>query len=816
MADLLKNSGFEGITTPGGWTRVTYYGTEYGEIYVPDGWVAWWEEGKYRRPEMKVIPNQAPFLVPSRIRSGNWALQSFTFYGRQHAGYYQVVTGLTPGATYEFSAHAHAWSTTDGMVGTDDAHCSAGIGCEPRYLTDAEVPPLNGNPENDAIGNFTFQVGVQFTNPDPFYQVAWGERAHIYNGYFKVPPIRFIAPANGQVVVYLRAESLWEFRTSDAYWDDAELVEVESPAPEPQRGDPRIQYARTYILMPPDASIEWVLEAINNGGWNETRFTIGGSADDAALGDLDYRRIIALNPDMWADDLQAFFEEYYPGIIYVPVTATLGTLGRKLREALDLPIILLWQKDLPWRDVHYGGGLCDTIGNKGCWITDGAMGQRYLGIDPNATPLTVDAAVGAGGYASCRMLWSAMKAHLGLEVLKSTKSVVEAKAHLDSGGICFVEVLPTSMEHFVMVTRYEGNRYWMYDPLKPVEGWLDEHYQGAESWRLIRSAVTPPVTNLPHIYGVHEDCEKEAALLMCESGVQGHIVFTEGIGDDPNAFSGRDYNADTLGHILKDAHIAIARLNYGYGSSGTVPPPEQYGNFVTRVKNFVAQSQGCNIWIIGNEQNNPREWPGNDDGRGGIAITPEGYAALFNSCYVAIHEVQPSAIVMPGAVDGYNAQIGYSAPEYMRRLWAAIKKADAICMHAYTHGPNKALITAETKFGDAPMQGVYYDFLNFESLRAKLPQWAWKLPIYITETNHLYLEDSPNPQPPTFGWLDVQTGWIQEMYRFVDSWNRVHAQQIRCACLYRWPPIDAWVIHRKQNIIADFTGALKKGYRPYA
>jgi hypothetical protein len=86
------------------------------------------------------------------------------------------------------------------------------------------------------------------------------------------------------------------------------------------RGDPRVQYERTYVLLPPDADSSWAL-AVVEATWNQRHYTIGGSADDAGIGDLDVRRVIAVNPQKWSDNLQAFFEEHYPGIEYVPVSA---------------------------------------------------------------------------------------------------------------------------------------------------------------------------------------------------------------------------------------------------------------------------------------------------------------------------------------------------------------------------------------------------------------------------------------------------------------------------------------------------------------
>lgn len=92
------------------------------------------------------------------------------------------------------------------------------------------------------------------------------------------------------------------------------------PYLDPVRGSPRQPYARTYVLLPPGADAAWA-QAVVEATWDAHRFTIGGSADDAGIGDLDFRRVIAVNPGGWGDDLRAFFEWTYPGVIYVPVAA---------------------------------------------------------------------------------------------------------------------------------------------------------------------------------------------------------------------------------------------------------------------------------------------------------------------------------------------------------------------------------------------------------------------------------------------------------------------------------------------------------------
>lgn len=86
-------------------------------------------------------------------------------------------------------------------------------------------------------------------------------------------------------------------------------------------GLPREQYPRTYVLLPPGADREWVEAILSSGAWDRYRWTIGGSADDAGIGALDVRTVIAINPNLWPGDLAQFFQTHYPGLRYIPIEA---------------------------------------------------------------------------------------------------------------------------------------------------------------------------------------------------------------------------------------------------------------------------------------------------------------------------------------------------------------------------------------------------------------------------------------------------------------------------------------------------------------
>lgn len=316
MTNLLANPGFEG-----NWWRKTHTGQEYGEIFVPEGWTAWWKEGLpvphdpdnhvgYGRPEMQVINAEPPFLDPPRVDSGNRALKFFTFYRIHEAGLYQVVA-TTANRRYGLSLMAHAWSASlDDPHESDDAPGAFYAVEGTAGLTDAQR-------------NFTFCVGVDRTGgTDPWAPtVEWGKGAHIYNVYARVPTLEFTATVP-QTTIFLRSSVLWPFKHCDAYMDSAELVEIDAPGPSCQ---PREDFHCVYALIPPEHGFEWF--EVLRPEWEAHRFTIGGSADHAAyMPGVSKRTVLALNPAEWPGNLLEFFSEYYPDVTngvleYVPIEA---------------------------------------------------------------------------------------------------------------------------------------------------------------------------------------------------------------------------------------------------------------------------------------------------------------------------------------------------------------------------------------------------------------------------------------------------------------------------------------------------------------
>jgi hypothetical protein len=308
---------------------------EIGNIFSPPGWTVWFrhKEGDWSQPECR----DARSKNPDRMRSGEKGFLCFTFGRKQDAGLMQQVS-VTPGTKVKLSIWAHAWSNhkddsrKDAFPNPDDPRWSEGAG-KGAYFA------LEGSVSDDATRNFTFWVGIDPTGgTNPFADtVVWGKGAHIYNVYAEVPPVETVAQAN-TITVFTRSRAIWPFKHNDAYWDDAQLVaegEVVEPPPEKdpdeevvweRRGVPREQYQRVYVLLPSNAGKEWA-KAIVEALWDKRPYTIGRSADDAGVGALDNRVVIAVNPAEWGPGedgtgLEGFFNKYYPGVVYKAVEAS--------------------------------------------------------------------------------------------------------------------------------------------------------------------------------------------------------------------------------------------------------------------------------------------------------------------------------------------------------------------------------------------------------------------------------------------------------------------------------------------------------------
>lgn len=234
-ANLLANPGLEAIGRPvdnserlyDNWTRDTFTGVQYGEIYTPEGWVTWWQEGDYGRPECKVIAKEADFIHPVlRVYQGMHAGMCFTFFRKQNAGYFQVVRNIAPGTVVEASYYAHAWSCGEDR---DDA-----LSCGDPYA-------------------FYFRVGVDPNGgTDPFSSsIVWSSPYYHYDKFGKVGPVQATVGASGAVTFFTQANAKWPSKHNDAYMDSMSLTVVsqgETPTATPEPPPPTSEAQPTPIV----------------------------------------------------------------------------------------------------------------------------------------------------------------------------------------------------------------------------------------------------------------------------------------------------------------------------------------------------------------------------------------------------------------------------------------------------------------------------------------------------------------------------------------------------------------------------------------
>jgi hypothetical protein len=164
-------------------------------------------------------------------------------------------------------------------------------------------------------------VQVQVTGPTPIEGVS----LRVYGPYGQVQADWFGAEPGGWGQVWKwsfvprkAGHYMARFRGTGVGPVDGGIYIFEEVAQPPvagqERGKPRAQYERIYLLMPPDADRPWLQAVIDSGVLDDRRHTLGFSADDAGIGDLDQRRVLVINPVGWREPLELWFAQHYPGV----------------------------------------------------------------------------------------------------------------------------------------------------------------------------------------------------------------------------------------------------------------------------------------------------------------------------------------------------------------------------------------------------------------------------------------------------------------------------------------------------------------------
>lgn len=311
-------------------------------------------------------------------------------------------------------------------------------------------------------------------------------------------------------------------------------------------------------------------------------------------------------------------------------------------------------------------------------------------------------------------------------------------------------------------------------------------------------AIPPTPDQFPQtLYGIHD---VEGLGFLEQNNCSGWLVHSVNVWSDAPA----DYTP-----LVNARRRVIVRLNNGYDSAGTIPPPSGYDAFAQQCANWVAGSRGAKLFIIGNEMNISAERPN------GQPILPTNYASCFLKCRAAIQARggMASTNVIPGAIGPYNIETNYPANpsgdwiKYFQDVLALLQnQCDGIAIHCYARGQNPGDAANGDKY-PAPYQNNFRGFLAYQNFMNAVPAAMRNLPVYITETQPL-INDAPN-------WLNQNTGWVTAAFSEINRWNSISSNQpIQALALFRWLNTDPnWCFSTRGNVLDDFRNAIAQNFK---
>lgn len=290
---LLYQERFDGDVRP----ARDAYGNPIPEIDEVDGWEPFWLDGDgYHKPEMKRIDASNPnYAQPvNRLNEVGYGLKAFKQWGHIDCGWRK-----------QFSIPSIIDELTIELRG----HCWYSQGDDPtrsEYKRDGELVPCDGG--------MRLWIGVDLdgdTDPDAG-KVQW-QHAEIFDGHCAVPlDLHESAP---RITVFIAADNDHQFKHVDAYFAEVNVFGYDDAEPpgEECRGLPREDYVRIYNVIPTDATDERAAE-IAAIAWARGKQTVGGSYDDAGIGDLSDKTAVLWDIDeVHQADFEDFYKTHYPG-----------------------------------------------------------------------------------------------------------------------------------------------------------------------------------------------------------------------------------------------------------------------------------------------------------------------------------------------------------------------------------------------------------------------------------------------------------------------------------------------------------------------
>jgi len=292
-------------------------------------------------------------------------------------------------------------------------------------------------------------------------------------------------------------------------------------------------------------------------------------------------------------------------------------------------------------------------------------------------------------------------------------------------------------------------------------------------WQSGGSGGATPST--PPLLGFNDPENTGAGAWLKAQGLAGLLVV-------PVFLTGAGQKLDFSAYAAAGIRV-IVNLRYSWstdcGGMGTFPVPGSIREtaFINAAVWTIRESVGVWGWEIGNEANNPREFPA------GAALTAASVAHVYNAIW---DSVRVTDRLSHGALDPFNAA-AEDPRDWLRGIYTLAHGADFVAAHGYTRGPDPALVGDPERFSDDPLRWQYRNYPGcVTALLEALPDSYRELGVYVTEFCHLWKTSEATGD----------AGWVTDA-RAADVIRAAHAAAQMAGfagiALYRWSG-DAWAV----------------------
>lgn len=518
---------------------------------------------------------------------------------------------------------------------------------------------------------------------------------------------------------------------------------------------PETPPAATAVILPP------IADMVERLDWRAAAAIAASPqtllAETAAFAALPQAwQVIAVNPAAWEESTQTQLRRRASSTVRTIEATTPWEMALYLLPALEGDIALA-QTDSRWAHYDFGeqpGPSGSTIGSYGCFVTALAIVLRKHYRRDITPPLLDKLLVAArAAYFDDNMLaWEGVVPLFPLfdDYIKDNRmrSAAELQRLLEAGwevilrradGGHFVYLEAVADDTLQIIDTWDGIR-----KQKPANA-----FAGIRAAHLRQSAASSTARTL--LVGLHD---ARGAEWMVEQG------FTEGCCLLPHIVQRQPIQLDYR-HIQSAGITVICRLNWGYADgTGTLPPPRDKTAFIDAVVRTMRAAKGVDYFHVGNEPNNPQEWPGfgrSDE----FPLTAAYVAEIYNAIW---QQVAGQAKMGPPPLDPYYGPHSDNG-EWWRTLLDQIEGADALFLHAKTQTNDPAEVWSQERFSDEPLTWQYLHLRTVETALAARPERFRDLPVFITELNPQHLTVIGGP----LGWQPDNSAWVGEALSYLSQ-----------------------------------------------